>query len=616
MRRIENALTGVSKFAQSAFFILTLSALLAGCSTRARAVSSVNRFDTVDALISQNQTKDAVKELKKLSRKVYDSWVYIGIYKRYSLLGEKQAAEKLLEKAVKKNPKNLELCAVYGNFLLNNGKIQEAEKVTGILKNTKYASIYAEAVFRTKPDSFAGSYKDQRFFDLFYDSYNASLNPVWIRNCAAFFLTKGLYEQAANLTPASFNDADDAWFWAMVNFDAGDYYTAIDACRKGSRFLESLGKSRGSMSSDISISALEADSFLALGDEAASRKAAQKIIQKYVNSRDISDVTGSDNRILPLLVVNTARSENREGNDHYAAELLTYSVVNFPEYVPGLIAYADFAWNSNQMRREDDETAALRKAGIFSREMERYDSRAKIPVSDALERIDQGLSELNDPYLYIKKLDLRYKMNPGLTVKDKTTDLWKLLESSSSETVRYHDILVQYAVVFLLGTGQEEAAEELFRKYMTDRYSYNLKDGFFEQASLNVRTQAVPDSELAAFFAVRHKRTEEALRLYEYCVFESAGNRTKDISPKVSTVSAMNLAEVYYALGKQDKALDLYGKAAARETDSSLRSEIFYRIASIYFAFGDNQNALRAADYACTISPENAKAHLLKTKIR
>ena len=46
--------------------------------------------------------KDAIKEIKKVEKRAYDSWSYIGIYKRFILIGEQNLAEKIIKKALKK----------------------------------------------------------------------------------------------------------------------------------------------------------------------------------------------------------------------------------------------------------------------------------------------------------------------------------------------------------------------------------------------------------------------------------------------------------------------------------------------------------------------------------
>ena len=78
---------------------------------------------------------------------------------------------------------------------------------------------------------------------------------------------------------------------------------------------------------------------------------------------------------------------------------------------------------------------------------------------------------------------------------------------------------------------------------------------------------------------------------------------------------ALCLILLYFSTGKKERALDLYGKAAGRESKNYLRSDIFYTIANIYSAAGDKKNALRSAEYAILLYPDNARASLLKEKI-
>ena len=623
MRKNCEALFCVKSFSRNVFFIVILSLclFLSACSTKASSVSLISHFDLIDGYIKQNQQKDALKELKKVSKKCYDAWSYIGLYKRYNLLGEKILAEKTLIKALKKIPHNLELSAIYAKVLLSENRAGEAEKIAECLQKTRYASIYAESVFKNHQEEISSNevsllYEDGKYFELYSDSYTASRNPVWLRNCAVVFLSKGKYDSASDLTPQAFNDSDDAWFWAQVNYDSGKFLPCINACEASLYYLESMNRIASESASIVKVNALEADCYNAMADGKNAHLVRERLLAKYVSGEDLySGSSEEEKSILPMVVVNSAIEEKKLGNTERSGSLFTYSVMNYPEYVPGLIGYADFAWESNLGRREDDEIAALRKSGLKTLEMERYDNRTKIPLSDAVYRIDQALLKVNNPYLYIKRLDLRYKSDSSLTVKDKTTDLWKLLESSSSEEIKYHDVLVHYTVNFLLENGYEEDAEMIFKKYLISKYHFDPSKDFYVQLSDRTREADISDLEMAALFAIKGKMTDEALRMYEYCVFESAGSRWGEISPKVSAQSALNLANLYFGLAQKDKALDLYGKTASRETDPALRSLAFYRIASIYYAFGDTQNALRSADYACSIYPKNAKAHLLKTKI-
>ena len=194
--------------------------------------------------------------------------------------------------------------------------------------------------------------------------------------------------------------------------------------------------------------------------------------------------------------------------------------------------------------------------------------------------------------------------------------LWLEMEKNYSEQEKYQTLLVQYVLSFLLKTNQKQDARLLFEKYMTNTLKLDAKEDFWIQVEKNLSLLDVRTAEFAAWFAREENKYDEAIRIYEYCVYESGGILFQGIvSPAVSTISCMNLADIYFSTGKKDKALDLYGKAAGRESRNYIRAEIFYRIANIYAASGDKKNALRSADYAIMLYPDNVRASLLKEKI-
>ena len=167
---------------KSCFLTFLLFSLILFCSTACRLKAEQNsltsQFDVIDALVMQNQMQSALKELKKAEKRAYDSWTYIGIYKRYMTLGEKAAAEKLLKKALKKNNSNQELLAVYASFLLRGNRLGDAEKITEKLRGTKYASLYSEFILRQSIEKAAASgqngydfYSQKEFYQIFLDAY-------------------------------------------------------------------------------------------------------------------------------------------------------------------------------------------------------------------------------------------------------------------------------------------------------------------------------------------------------------------------------------------------------------------------------------------------------------
>mgnify|MGYP002734756465 FL=1 len=122
--------------------------LVCSCSSHSEGSSFTSALDSVDAAVSQNSVEDALKSLKKLEKKAYASYEFLGIAKRYFFLGEAKLAERVLKKSLKKNPKNPELSAVYANFLLRKNRLEEAFQISLCLKDSRYSSIYAECVLK------------------------------------------------------------------------------------------------------------------------------------------------------------------------------------------------------------------------------------------------------------------------------------------------------------------------------------------------------------------------------------------------------------------------------------------------------------------------------------
>ena len=591
-----------------------------GCRLKAEQNSLTSQFDVIDALVMQNQMQSALKELGKAEKRAYDSWTWIGIYKRYMMLGESNRAEKVLKKALKKNAGNVELQAVYSAFLLRAGRLGEAGKVAEKLRGTKYASLYSEYILRDSAAKAAESgkngftfYTQKEFYQIFLDAYKTSKNPLLLRNCAAFHLINGDYGLAASLYPGFFQDADDAYFWALVCYDAGQYYDSIDSIENSRRLMTGYNGTVSFKTSAVLQTALESDAYMAVSEMEAAENARRGIVMNL----DELKVRKSDEAYLSNIILNSARWAENQGMDQQNADLLFYVVNRWPDNVPGLILYADFAYRSNLERQEDTEIAALRKAGIQTLEMERYDNRRKIPMSDALYRIDEALRRTNDPYLHIAKLDLRYKTDSSISEKDKNRDLWNMLENSMNEDGEYKGLLVQYALNFLLQTKQYDDAWTLFYSYVIDQSSYDSKRDFWEQFIEKARGYELSMMEFGAWFAAYNRMADEAVRLHEYCVYESAGLLDEGyISQSVSTATCLNLGSIYISLGKKLKALDLYGKTAGRESSNAKRSDIFYRIACIYAGEGDIKNALRSAEYASSLYPDNARASMLKDKLK
>ena len=235
--------------------IFALLLCFVSCSSHSEGSSFTSRLDAIDVFISQNSPESAIKALKKLEKKAYSSYERLGIYKRYILLGEKKVAEKVLVKGLKKLSGNPELSAVYGNFLLREGRLEEAFSVSQCLENSDYSSIYAECVLRKAlvsldskgevleeafspikkkskrkmkaseflpaktPEEIKLVFCSDKFVPIYIGAYKGSGDSRWIYNAASVLMRTGDYRAAAELYPQKIGKAfSGALFFLMPDF--------------------------------------------------------------------------------------------------------------------------------------------------------------------------------------------------------------------------------------------------------------------------------------------------------------------------------------------------------------------------------------------------------------
>ncbi len=594
------------------------------CSNHAEEKSVASALEQVDILINQEQFNDAARELSKIEKKSYSSWIEIGIFKRYEKLDSLDRAEKVLVRAIKKNPGNMELNAVYAHFLLKNGRIEESLAAGKALQGTRYGSIYSEAVFKnvlekSKKSEISSVFLSAEYFSVYFDAYTGSGNSAWLRNCALLRLASGSYEKAAEVHPGLHKilEANDAFFWSLVMYDAGRFG---DSVNYGNIALSLADSRSGKEKKSVAVSQISAvlqDSYTCLGDSGS----AENIRREYLDSIEdknggfvVSDAEKDENNFLAPIFVNSAKWAFDSGDEMRAASLLTFCVETWPDYVPGLTSYADFAYASNLPANENFMQLQLRDEGLASLEMERYDSRPKIPLSDAAERIEKSLARKKSPLLFVARLDLKYKADKKFTETEKTADIWRILEENAVSPSVYPEILFEYALNFLLETKQTEDARKLFYKYISSKYKIPCDNDFWVNVVKKINVFSYSEAEYAFYFAALDGRTEDSLRLGEYCVFEDSERTFVNVSAGDS--AAMNLAMIYNSVGRKTDALELYRKVNGRSTVKKIKALAMYRMALIYFDSGDLKNARICAEYSSELNPGNAEAKLLLTKIK
>lgn len=599
------------------------------CSSKVTVNSITTTLDEVDRYILLEQTKDAVKLLKKTDKKSLAPNIRLGIYKRYVQLGEEKLAENLLKSCLQKNPKDLAVNAVYTSVLLKKGKINEAYSQSKKLSGTEYASLYAEALLRKQISE--GSrlyYKDycsDDYAPVFYDAYLGSKDTSWLRNCAVISLTKGNTSQALSYHPAEFSDAGDAYFWGLVSYDNKKFVEASEDLSAAKKLLNYEEKKNEKLT--LRVYSLLADAYINLSEEKLAGDERDLIVAQINSLGENADFDEEDpdfskenphTDIMSVIYLNNALWCLAKDDYKGAYGTLNFVVNKWPDYVPGLIAYANFAYNSNQRKLDDPLTMELRKLGIRSLDMEAFDELPRIPIEDALAKMNASLDRFKNYDLYVAMLDLKDKNTKWNSLKARLAEIYHIIEINTLATNYYPPEIARYAVHSIIACDKIDEAEDFFKKYLKRRYDISSTDNYYDGIFRNISRMQTWEIEYAAWFAALKKQASLSARLYEYIVFNEYiqdSKQVKEISPRATVPAMMNLAMIYSSTRQKEDAIKVYGKVSGRVTDTDKKAESLYRIAVIYSELKQNEEAIKYLKYAIKLNPSHSKAHLLLTDL-
>lgn len=640
-----------------ACFLSTLVLFVAGfglfsCQSEDKSLSYMSAIGVADNLIRSGKAGEAIEHLKRAERYAASPAAKIGVYRRYITIGENKLAEQVLVKGLKKISENLELSAVYGQFLLRTGRVSEAVKVTEVLSGTKYGSIHSEAVLKNNFSdvadivAFNKSYLDSDFRTVYEDIFKSTEDNRWLMNAALIYLAKGDYITAANFQVPNmhFVDSEEAYFWALVQFDSENYELCLYDLQQ-----VKAGKFRAECVS------LTSDAMMNIGESEAAAHAREEFLK---------DALAKNVDIPPVLAVNSAISEYNNKNYSSAYNLLLSTMEKYPEYSPAMITYSKFAWEESSPPEMTDLEKMVRETDLRTARMKAMDERPHFLVSDALARMEKCIEtqkkegRATDDDLQMERLSLFLKSKASMPLKARVSEIWKELEKNEEGVNLYPSRLVQFAVQKFLFYGMVDDARTLFMNFVSAKYLNSEEQGkikskkkadsevyydvfggarkvsvknipesvmrsaFGEQIAKSVDSLEIWEVEMAAYFALLDNNHVVARKLYEYVVFKTGGvvNDLKRgvfgvISPMAATSSSANLAMIYSGLGEKKNALDLYGLASGKEKNKRLKADLLYRIAKIQFGQGDTQQAVLSLDYCLALDSQNADARLLRRTI-
>lgn len=642
----------------SAAFFLVLP-LFSSCKNNAKTEKSfVNMLDMVDALVATGETSEAMSVLKKAEKSAYSSFARLSVYKRYVTLGDEKKAENVLVTGLKKIPGNPEISCVYAQYLLRTGKIEEALKISEVLKDTKYATVYSEAFFKSKRKAFDAQKNPQVYLEddmnEVYDmAFKGTGDERWLVNAALSELVKGNYQKAAAKYSyaAKTEDGESVkarpYFWGLVNFDSGNYATAMNLFQN--------------VKEPIRIefaNYLVADCYQLLGDEDASQERRNEIFER----KQVNDAASKN------LYMNSALWAKEKGEKRFEYEMLSLLVNKFPDYVPGLSAYGDYSVESNSPKFKSDLEKELRMKALsreskllFTKQMSEFDDIPRVPVEDALFRMNEILETQKeieravDYNLVIAEKNLRHKVYFLNNNTAKFGDLWRTLEQYQLGKNLYPSKVAHWVIRKFLETLDEnyiKEAKKIFLSYMDSKYisktaqaeeelqkdlraqallngesdvdvdifggekpkkrepSLFEKMSFYEKIASAVDEVDLWEAETAAYYAIKDKDINSGLRLLEYVVNESP------MKYKASVSSKMNLAMILSSIGEKKRALSIYGDAMGITRDRQTKAEILYRMAKVQLDLKDERNGILSLEYCISLDPGHASARLLLGKIK
>lgn len=582
------------------------------CRMNVRNDSVVTLLNTADSYLTAGNIHDAVDMLVSLSKGSCSVYERLGIFRRLYRLGENRTAEQCLKRGLKEHPENDEVAAVYAWFLLQENRLEDAEKMSYRLSDGAFSSLYAEIYFLNHGEDL--SFTAVELIPLYLGAYQGSRDVRWLRNAAVSAALSGDMQRAASLHPGELIDAEDALFWAYCSYDSQNLLTAIQDSKLAYEFVEQvLSRAVSEMQQRdaewlrTEVFALMADMYQLLHEDGTAENTRQMLKGSTVLEN-----------IPPAFFLNTIRYSMLQKDYEKAYRSLDALLAAHPDYGPGLALYGRFAMLQLYLLDQDDALdLMLRASGLRSLRMESLASYPQVPVEDVLSRMNKAYEKTGTPEILVESLLLQQKYIAYLAKKNEvpfTQDVntWELLERNTLSDGSVSAPLIRYAVKRFAETGDIEDAKAIFDRHLRHHYGSDVYvDLLFDMESW--------ECEFAAYFSVFDQQIINAIQIYEYLVYEmnevytGVATYTK-YTPCTETL--MNLAALYSCSNNVYKALEIYRSASAKTDESSLKAECLYRMALLQLQIQDLKNAVDGLEFCLSLNPSHNKARLLLQNIQ
>lgn len=586
---------------------------IAACRQAVRSESVVSLLNAADTYLTAGNTKDALELLSRISTGSCSVYERIGVFRRLHNLGETDAAAECLERGIDEHPENDELAAVYAWFLLRSGRLEDAEAAGGRLLHSPFAAVYTEIYLRNQGQT-ETAFTDESLIPLYLGAYQGSRDERWLRNAAVTAALAGDMASAVELHPGELSDAESALFWAYCAYDSRNFITALDDLAIARMFCdaalsdETAGGDQGADMRAINAYALAltADIYQLTHEEALAESIRETMRGEY----EPGDIPAS-------FYYNTIRYQLQQGSYAAAYENLDTLLTYYPDYAPALALYGRFAMEQERLFDMDDEfDTALRTAGLSSLRMDKLAEYPRIRVEDAVLRMEEAYERTGTAELLVESLQLTETYNAYRAAKNEApaleaVNIWELLERNTQADGSVSAPLVRYAAAALAKEDEISDAQRIFDRHLLRRYgSAAYMDILFMMESW--------ECEFAAYFFVENNQARNALRIYEYLLYEideSYQGFTTITAYEPSSETLMNLAALYAASGNGYQALELYRSASAKTGAPVLKAECLYRMALLQIDQHNLKEAIEGLSYCVSLDPSHNRARLLLERI-
>jgi len=534
-----------------------------GCSKTDKNTAFKQQLDTIDLLIKEGDTDQAIKKLHSLRRKASLPIHYLSIAKRELRTRVPAQALQTLQEGLKKHSGHIQLKAALVHTLLKEKRFDDTVSYAADLENTAYASIGTEAFI--KRDEHNGTHETPIPF--WKEGFSVTGEQVFLENAGLLLAYQGNLEEAVALRSSiPKGEATRApYFWSCLAYDLGQFNLVFTDLFYSLVYADMAGLPEN----DPNAFEYARRHLLLAADASAGLKKPEQARGFWQTYIDRFPDQASD--ILYNLAM-TAPTEKEK------ITVLNTCITDYPHYYPAVGQYVRLWYDIyNRNVAQNTLTALLQSKDFYSLEMENTFLLYSVFTVPAEELLTTSIANNAQDERFLLEL-FRYHY---VLTKDYTRGigaLWKLMEQHPQSS-----LIKSYARWYFARFGDINAAFTV--EGTEDKQEYSFYEGI--RSAIN-------------------GESEQALSAFSKA----------ELDERYSTAAVINQAYIYAARNESRQAVEYFTRGAQMTEDLQLQSKLLYEAARIFAERGGNAEALPLLRDALARDAENQRAAVLLRKLQ